>query len=277
MPLNQSSKQDALGSSIIAGEGVAGTQAGGVVTVQGDPSGIAQPISATALPLPAGAATSANQTSEITALTSIQSTSNSTAVNTNAVMNNQTNGTQRTLVTDLLGNLQPAGSSPSLTIYVRLNDGTSNIGSTTINSKDRLDVDLSSEGVDNTTAPFGTVQIGGVDPTGKLQTFSTDASGNIYVNERIAVTPASPTFATIGVTSTTAVASNTNRKGLILQNTSSLATVSLNIVGGAAVLNSGITLYPHDVWEMDTSFFTTSQINAISSLASTNLSIQEAS
>lgn len=77
--------------------------------------------------LPAGAATSANQATEITALSSIESTSNSTAVNTNSIMSNQTNGTQRTLITDLVGNLQPAGSSPSLTIFVKPNDGTNSI------------------------------------------------------------------------------------------------------------------------------------------------------
>lgn len=74
--------------------------------------------------LPTGASTSANQATEITALTSIQSTSNSTAVNTNSIMSNQTNGTQRTLVTDLVGNLQPSGDAAARTIYVRLNDGT---------------------------------------------------------------------------------------------------------------------------------------------------------
>lgn len=74
--------------------------------------------------LPTGASTSANQATEITALTSIESTSNSTAVNTNAIMSNQTNGTQRTLVTDLVGNLQPSGDAPARTIFVKVNDGT---------------------------------------------------------------------------------------------------------------------------------------------------------
>lgn len=71
MPLVQSSNQDGLGSSIIAGEGVAGTPTGGVVTVQGNASGTAVPISAAALPLPAGASTSALQTTGNTSLASI--------------------------------------------------------------------------------------------------------------------------------------------------------------------------------------------------------------
>lgn len=71
MPLVQSSNQDGLGSSIIAGEGVAGTPTGGIVTVQGNASGTAVPISAAALPLPAGASTSALQTTGNASLASI--------------------------------------------------------------------------------------------------------------------------------------------------------------------------------------------------------------
>lgn len=74
--------------------------------------------------LPTGAATAALQNSEITELTSIATTSNSTAVNTAGIEANQTNGSQRTLVTDLVGNLQPSGDAAVRTIYVRLNDGT---------------------------------------------------------------------------------------------------------------------------------------------------------
>ena len=58
----------------IQGAGTAGTAAGGVVTVQGAATGTAVPVSAASLPLPAGAATSANQTTEITALQIIDNT-----------------------------------------------------------------------------------------------------------------------------------------------------------------------------------------------------------
>lgn len=88
-------------------------------------------------------------------------------------------------------------------------------------------------------------------------------------------TASAPTFATIGITSATIIASNANRKGLILTNTSSLSTLSINLVGGSAVLNSGITLYPHDSFYMDVYSFSTAQINGIASLASTNVAIQE--
>ena len=48
---------------VVGGLGTAGAPSGGVVSVQGVAGGIAQPVSNASLPLPAGASTSANQTS----------------------------------------------------------------------------------------------------------------------------------------------------------------------------------------------------------------------
>lgn len=90
----------------------------------------------------------------------------------------------------------------------------------------------------------------------------------------IALTGSSPANATVGITSASAISANSSRKGLIVINTS-INTISLNVVGGAAVLNSGITLYPGGVWNMDQFSFTTAAIFAIASAASSNLSIQE--
>jgi len=59
---------DANGRAVIVGAGVAGTPAGGVLSIQGVAGGTAVPISAAALPLPAGAATAANQGTIITAI-----------------------------------------------------------------------------------------------------------------------------------------------------------------------------------------------------------------
>lgn len=108
------------------------------------------------------------------------------------------------------------------------------------------------------------------------QPFNQDGSADIFASSKIPLTPASPTAATVAATSGSALAANSNRKGLIMINTS-INTISLNIVGGAAVLNSGITLYPGGVWYMDEYSFTTSAIFAIASAASSNLSIQELS
>lgn len=93
------------------------------------------------------------------------------------------------------------------------------------------------------------------------------------ISTKIALTSSSPTAATVGITSASAVASNANRKGLVLTNTSANK-ISFGI-GTAAVLNSGITLFPGGTWVMDEFNFTTGAINAIASVASSNLAIQE--
>lgn len=90
---------------------------------------------------------------------------------------------------------------------------------------------------------------------------------------RSALSPASPTAASVGVATASVVAANTNRKGLTLVNTS-INRISLGL-GVSAVLNSGITLFPGGVWVMDGATFTTAAINAIAGAAASNLAIQE--
>ena len=90
---------------------------------------------------------------------------------------------------------------------------------------------------------------------------------------KTALTPASPTAATVGVATGLAVASNASRKGLILVNTSS-ARISFGF-GVAAVLDSGITLYPGGSYNMGEYDFNTAAVNAIASAAASNLGIQE--
>jgi hypothetical protein len=94
------------------------------------------------------------------------------------------------------------------------------------------------------------------------------------VSTKSPLTGSSPTFAIVGTSSAQAVASNANRKGLVLINTSS-NTISFGIGANAAVLNSGITLPPYGVWEADEYSYVTSAINAIASGTSSNLSVQE--
>jgi len=93
------------------------------------------------------------------------------------------------------------------------------------------------------------------------------------VSTKTALTANSPTFATVGVTSAQALASNSSRKGLILTNTSS-GNISLGF-GATAVLNSGVTLYPNGTFYMDEYMFSTAAVNAIAANASSNLAIQE--
>lgn len=91
---------------------------------------------------------------------------------------------------------------------------------------------------------------------------------------RYSLTASSPTSVSVGVASGALVASNASRKGLIIRNLSS-NTVSLNCAGGAAVLNSGITLSPGGEFQMGDYDFTTAAINAIASAAASTVAIQE--
>lgn len=130
-----------------------------------------------------------------------------------------------------------------------------------------------SDGVDGSAAPTLTSQIGGKDGSGNLQTLLTDTSGALITSGRVPLTGSSPTFSTVGVTSAQVVASNANRHGLVLTNTSNNR-ISLGF-GAAAVLNSGVTLYPGGIYVMDAYTFNTGAVNAIASVASSNMSVQE--
>lgn len=111
-----------------------------------------------------------------------------------------------------------------------------------------------------------------VQPTGTSLHTVVD-SGTIVLGTSISLAPSAPTFATVGLASAQAVAANAARKGLILTNTSNKR-ISLGL-GSAAVLNSGITLDPSGVFEMNPWTFYTGAVNAIASSASSNLAIQE--
>ena len=91
--------------------------------------------------------------------------------------------------------------------------------------------------------------------------------------DRTALTPSAPAVGTVGVSSATLVGSNTARKGLILVNTSP-NTVSL-AVNATAVLNSGMTIYPGGVFNMDSYNFFLGTVTAIAEAASGTVGIQE--
>lgn len=129
-------------------------------------------------------------------------------------------------------------------------------------------------GTDGATAPALATQIAGKDGSGNLQTLSTDTSGAVFIIARSALTPSAATSVSVGVASTTVLASNANRKGLVVTNISN-AKISFNLLGGSAVINTGVTLYPGWIWEMDAYTFTTNGINAISSAASSIVTVQE--
>lgn len=91
----------------------------------------------------------------------------------------------------------PAGTNLIGSVHSRAQDGAgTDITSTLVNSKQRLDTNLASEGTDGSTAPFGTVQVGGKDGSGNLQALSTDTNGqlktNIFDSTGAAITGANP-------------------------------------------------------------------------------------
>lgn len=99
-------------------------------------------------------------------------------------------------------------------------------------------------------------------------------SGTVAVS-KTDLTPASPAVAAVGTSSAQAVAANANRKGLHLRNLSTTGQrISLGF-GAAAVLDSGVTLYPQDAFEMGEYDFDLGAVNAISSAASGSLGVQE--
>lgn len=154
---------------------------------------------------------------------------------------NQTNGTQRTLITDLVGNLQPSGDSATRVIFVRPSDGTNN---SVIKAASTIPV-LTDPAIVVTQSP-----------------------------NYILLTASAPSSATVGVTAATAVTLPSNLKGAAFVNTSANA-ISLALGGGTAVLNSGITLTANGgSFLMTSDLLVTGIVSAIASAASSNLSIQ---
>ena len=102
----------------------------------------------------------------------------------------------------------------------------------------------------------------------------TSATVSGTVNTKNVLTGSSPTYATVGVTSSQVIVSNSSRKGLVLVNLST-NNISFGIGSNPAVVGSGITLTPNGVWVMDEYTFTTSAINGIATGAGSNLAINE--
>lgn len=116
----------------VQGAGVAGTPAGGVVSVQGVASGTVLPVSAASLPLPSGAATLAEQQTQTTALQLIDDAvyTDGTGTPSKAIGIAGTDGTNPQIVkTDAAGELQvDVLTLPNVTIGAAIPAGTNNIG-----------------------------------------------------------------------------------------------------------------------------------------------------
>jgi hypothetical protein len=88
-------------------------------------------------------------------------------------------------------------------------------------------------------------------------------------------TPAAPAQVSVAVTTTSVLAANASRTGLVLTNLSN-GVISIGL-GAPAVLDSGISLTPNGVWVMDAFTFVTTTINAIAQFAGSTLAIEELS
>jgi hypothetical protein len=198
----------------------------------------AVPISAAALPLPSGAATGTKQDTGNTSLASID--------------------------TKLSGNLTVTQGTPlNLRAYVVQGDQ-GNIATPWYQAI-----------VDGNGASFAaTVHGASTAPTASDSSLVTALSpvGNT-VSTKTVLTTSGPTSATIGTSAATAVSGNANRKGLVLTNLSN-ARICLAF-NTTAVINTGICLDPGAIFNMNEYMFTTVQINAIASAASSVLAIQE--
>lgn len=345
---SQTFNQDVLGSSIIAGEGVAGTPTGGVLSVQGLTNGTAIPvidpldatlssINITTLDLVSSSATGFAGQLLITGTPTAGSAA-SYAVNSiqtaMILIGGTWTGTLSTEVSEdggvtwearsihvigtstfasavtanVAGSMNAAGKSNIRIRAISAITGTATVKVVTSDNPSNFYIANSLKIVDGSSTPnlnMLTIKAGSVlslstdtaavvtlrdtvtvqgpsgsagTPSGGILTIQGVTGGTaINVNEaKVPLTPSAPTATSVGITSASALAANTNRKGLVMTNTS-INTISLNIVGGTAVLNSGITLYPGGHWYMDEFTFTTSAIFAIASAAASNLAIQEQS
>lgn len=93
------------------------------------------------------------------------------------------------------------------------------------------------------------------------------------VTTKTALTFNTPASGTISTTSTQLFASNANRKGLFLVNSS--VNIMSCAVGTTALASAGIVLYPGGVWNMNEYSFATGAINCIGSAAGTTWGGQE--
>lgn len=210
---------------------------------------IVRPITSS-LPLPAGASTSALQTTGNTSLGSIKT-------NTDPLVASGAGGYVRqdstaTIAKETGGNLATVKTNTDPLVasgaggFVR-QDSTATIAKETGGNLAASATSLAS--IDGKlTAPLSTVS-------------------------KVALTANSPATASVGVASASALAANASRKGLVIVNVSN-AKVCIGI-GSAAVIDNGICLQPDASWSMNEYSFATGAINAIASAAASPISIQE--
>lgn len=251
----------------------------GVVSVDG--SAVTQPISAASLPLPTGASTSALQTTGNASLSSIDTKTPAlgqalAAASTPVVLT----AAQLTTLTPLSTVVVTQSTSPWVVsgTVAATQSGTWNItnisGTVSLPTGAATSANQTSEISLLTSIDTGVpAALGQTTMSASMPVVIASNQSAIPTTSKNAMTPSSPANVSVGITSASAVAANASRKGLVLTNVS-INRISFGL-GVAAVLNSGITLYPGGVWVMDEYTYNTGAINAIASLASSGLAVQE--
>lgn len=238
-----------------------------------------QPISAASLPLPTGASTSANQTTGNSSLSSIDTKTPALVSGRQPV-----DGSGVTQPISAVSLPLPTGAATQTTLadvstYTALTAARAGDLTETAPASDTASSGLNgrlqriAQRITSLIALIPT-SLGQKTMANSLAvTLASDQTGFAISVSKTALTGSSPTAASVGITTASAVASNASRKGLVLTNTSN-KTISLGL-GVSAVLNSGITLLPGGVFVMDEYTYTTAAINAIAGAAASNLAIQE--
>ena len=158
------------------------------------------------------------------------------------------------------------GGAWDVTGNVSIKSSTNNIGNVNVNNFPA--VQAVSGAV--TIAP-GSNAIGNVVISNFPSTQNVAVTGN--VSTTVTTSPLTPSNSVVTTASSQILASNANRKGLVIINTGSY-TVSLGF-SNAAVANSGVVLYPSGTFNMDAYSFTTSNVTAIATTANSYVGIQE--
>jgi hypothetical protein len=202
-------------------------------------------VDAASLPLPTGASTLAEQQSQ---------TANQTNGNQTAVVRGQYNVSPPTLTSGSNGIVQ-LDSSGRLLVNVTTMPGVAVVSSV-------LPTGASTSALQTTA-------------NASLSSIDTKLTSPLTVNvNKITLTGIAPATANVTATSGTVVSSNLNRKGLIITNLTSTR-VFLAFGSNPAVSNRGIMLANGGTFVMDAYTFTTEAIQAITTLGSSALSIQE--
>lgn len=223
----------------------------------------AVPVSAASLPLPSGAATSANQSTANSSLSSIDG--KLPALSSSRVPVYATGG---------------AASGASATgnpVMIAGVDGGGLVRVPLVDTSTRMwTMPSGFAAVGASTSTVNPVYVGGADGNGNARSLLTTTGGALQTYPvRTSLTASSPATASITTTSAAVIATNANRTGLVITNTHATSWLYLGI-GATAVVGSGIALAPNGgCWTMDAHTFSTAAVNGIASAGTITVAVQE--